>query len=247
MYSTIRLPKMTVMMIMMTTCLHFNPIRSQAQNTLSLKEKKEGWKLLFNGKNLKGWHSYLEHAPGKSWQVKNEAIVLNKNGKSLPRDYADLVTDGEFDNFDLKMEWKMEPCSNSGLMFYVHESPKYSQTYETGPEMQIVDLACSPDSRILMHRAGSLYDLITVDTEWVTVGGKWNQYEVRSDHGHLQLFQNGHLVVDTHLWNAHWRELIAHSKFATMPNFGTFHRGHISLQGTENGKLWFRNIMIRPL
>lgn len=220
---------------------------AQQLNKLTAKEKSEGWELLFNGKDLKGWHSYLESKPGKAWQVQNGTIALNKNDKSVYHDYADLVSDQEFDNFDLKVEWKMEPCGNSGVMFYVHESPQYKETYETGPEMQIADLACSGDSRILNCRAGDLYDLIPADTEWVTVGGKWNQYEIKSDHGHLQLFQNGHKIIDTHLWDGHWRDLIANSKFATMPNFGTFHKGHISFQGTENGKLWFRNIRIRKL
>ena len=238
---------MIVVCISISSCLFPHPARAQKQNQLTSKENQEGWRLLFNGKNLKGWHSYLEKGPGKDWQVEQGSIVLNKNNQSQPTDYADLVTDQEYANFDLKVEWKMDPCSNSGLMFYVHESPAYHQTYESGPEMQIVDLACSPDSRILMHRAGALYDLIPVDTEWVTTGGKWNQYEIRSDKGHLQLFQNGHLVVDTHLWTDHWKKLIARSKFGKMPHFGTFRQGHISLQGTENGKLWFRNLKIKRL
>lgn len=216
-------------------------------NTLTAAEKAAGWQLLFDGHDLKGWHSYLEKAPGKAWQVQDGAIYLNKNDQSQYPDFADLVTDAEYGNFDFKMDWKMEPCANSGLMFYVHEDPRYKETYETGPEMQIADLSCSPDSRILKCRAGDLYDLIPADTEWVTEGGKWNTYEVIADHGHLQLLQNGHKIIDTHLWNQQWKDLIAHSKFATMPHFGTFTKGHISFQGTENGKLWFRNVKIRKL
>ena len=70
----------------------------------------------------------------------------------------------------LKLEWKMEPCANSGVMFYVHESPEFKDTYESGPEMQIADLACNDDGRILKCRAGDLYDLISADTEWVNKG-----------------------------------------------------------------------------
>lgn len=235
-----------IIVAIITSCLALS-LNAQRLNTLTPKEKQQGWQLLFNGKDLEDWHSYLEDKPGKAWQVHDEVIVLNKTGKSVYKDYADLVTDDEFENFDLKLEWKMEPCANSGLMFYVHESPQYENTYETGPEMQIADLACSPDSRIFLHRAGALYDLIPVDTEWVTKGGEWNTYEIISDHGHLQLFQNGHKVIDTYLWNDHWKELISESKFAKMPDFGTFHKGHFALQGTEHGKLWFRNIKIRRL
>ena len=219
----------------------------QQANTLTSKEKNEGWQLLFDGKDLKGWHSYLENKPGKAWQVQNGTIMLNKNNKSVYKDYADLITDDEFENFDFKVEWKMEPCANSGVMFYVHESPEFKNSYESGPEMQIADLACNDDGRILKCRAGDLYDLISADTEWVNAGGKWNQYEIRSINGHLEFIQNGHKIVATDMWDDHWRDMIRNSKFTEWPGFGTFKKGHISFQGTENGKLWFRNIKIRKI
>jgi Domain of Unknown Function (DUF1080) len=219
---------------------------AQQLNTLTSKEKNEGWELLFDGKDLKGWHSYLEKTPGKAWQVVNGTIMLNKN-KSVYEDYADLTSDDEFENFDLKVEWKMEPCANSGLMFYVHESPEFKNTYESGPEMQIADLACNDDGRILKCRAGDLYDLIPADTEWVNKGGNWNHYEIKSINGHLELIQNGHKIIETDMWDDHWRDMIKNSKFVEWQGFGTFKKGHISFQGTENGKLWFRNIKIRKL
>lgn len=220
---------------------------SQIPNSLTQKETQQGWQLLFNGKDLLGWHSYLEKVPGKAWQVQDGNIVLNKNNRSKYEDYADLVTDEEFENFDLKLEWKMEPCANSGLMFYVHESPQYKNTYESGPEMQIADLACNDDGRILKCRAGDLYDLISADTEWVNKASRWNTYEVVADHGHLTFYMNGHKTIDTQMWDSRWREMIKNSKFVEWPGFGTFKKGHISIQGTENGRLWYRNIKIRKL
>ena len=68
----------------------------QTPNTLSAKEKAEGWQLLFDGKDLSGWHSYLEKKPGKAWQVHDGTIMLNKNDKSVYNDFADLVTDDEY-------------------------------------------------------------------------------------------------------------------------------------------------------
>ena len=107
-------------------------------NTLTAKEKQEGWKLLFDGKDLKGWHSYLKKAPGNGWQVKDGTIFINEDDKSA--DNTDLTTDEEFANFDLKLEFKTDTCTNSGVMFYVHEDPKYQNSWETGPEMQIDDV-----------------------------------------------------------------------------------------------------------
>jgi len=228
-----------------TCCICF--FSNAQQNTLTDKEKQEGWQLLFNGKDLKGWHSYLQKAPGKAWQVQDGMIVLNKNAKSVHADYADLVTDDEFANFHLSLEWKMEPCANSGVMFYVHESPQFKDTYESGPEMQIADLACNDDGRILKCRAGDLYDLVPCDTEWVNAAPHWNKYEIIANNGTLTLVQNGHVVSHTTLWDDHWRDMVKNSKFVEWPGFGTFKQGHISFQGTENGKLWYRNIKIRKL
>ncbi|MGA8532318.1 MAG: DUF1080 domain-containing protein, partial [Acidobacteriaceae bacterium] len=116
---------------------------AQAQNTLTPQEQQQGWHLLFNGHDLQGWHSYLEKGTGSDWSVVDGAIQLKKTNQDPPADYSDLVTDGEYSNFDLKLEWKARPCIDSGVMFDVHESPEYRNTYDTGVEMQIADLACT--------------------------------------------------------------------------------------------------------
>jgi len=225
----------------------FSKLNAQQLNTLTDQEKKDGWQLLFDGKDLKGWHSFQEDSAGKSWQVQDGAIALIKTNKSKPADYRDLVTDKEYDNFDFKVEWQETPGGNSGVMFYVNEAPKYHDTYETGPEMQITDLYVDGDSRINKCRAGDLYDLIAADTEWVTVGGNWNLYEIKCQNGHLQMFQNNHKIIDANMWDDNWRKMIAATKFTAWPDFGTFKKGHISFQGTEYGKLQFRNIKIKQL
>lgn len=239
--------------VVVSGCLFSAMAQEQAPNTLTPQEKADGWKLLFNGKNLDGWHSYHQEGVGKDWSVKHGAIVLNKRNTDPHQDFQDIVTNDQFTNFDFKVEWKAKPCIDSGVMFWVHESPQYKQPYSTGPEMQIADLACTvPDSRILMERSGDIFDLISDHYEWVKPAGEWNQFEIIANNGHVQLFQNGHKVIDTNLDGAEWKSLVAHSKFAKMPNFGTFRTGHISLQGTEpKGKpgvrLMFRNIMIKEL
>jgi hypothetical protein len=231
--------------IVFITCMFYNFIYAQQVNMLSEKEKKDGWQLLFNGKDLTGWHSYLEKAPANGWKVEDGAIFINENDKTA--DGMDLVTDEEFENFDLKLEFKTDTCANSGVMFHVHESKEYQNTWETGPEMQIDDVVCGPDHLSKMNRMGTLYDLYPVDSEYVGVSGKWYSFEIKADHDHLQLFEDGHKVVDAQMWNQHWKDLIAAVKFKDMPGFGTFHKGHIAFQGTENGKIWFRNVKIKQL
>jgi len=240
-------------MVVAMGCLAAGTAHAQAHNTLTPQEKAQGWHLLFNGKDLDGWHSYRQDAPGKDWSVEDGAIRLERGRTGQEKDFADLVTDAEYTNFDLKLDWKTTPCADSGVMFYVNESPKYGETYETGPEMQIADLACTkPDSRVLNERSGDLFDLISDRVEWVNPAPQWNHFEIIADHGHVQFFQNGHKVLDTQLWTADWKALVASTKFKAWPDFGTFRKGHISLQGTEDKgptpiRLWFRDIKIRPL
>ena len=235
-------------------CIVFSGMAwAQAANELTPQEKQDGWQLLFDGLDLKGWHSYLQKGTGADWSVVDGAIQLKKTNQDPKADYADIVTDDEYTNFDLKLEWKAQPCIDSGVMFYVHESPEYRNTYETGIEMQIADLACTvPDSRILMERSGDLFDLISDKYEWVNLAGEWNTFEIIANQGHLQLFQNGHQIITTDLWTDDWNKLVAGTKFARMPGFGKYHTGHIALQGTEpkgdpGVKLSFRNIKIKKL
>jgi hypothetical protein len=147
----------------------------------------------------------------------------------------------------------MTACADSGVMFHVRESTKYRTDYETGPEMQIADRICTkPDSTTPCERSGDLFDLISSDLENVNENGHWNAIEILVDHGRVQFFQNGHKTVDTTLWTPEWNALVAKTKFAKMPDFGRFHKGHITLQGIEPKgsppiRIWFRNVRIKDL
>ena len=70
-----------------------------------------------------------------------------------------------YENFDLKLQWKISKNGNSGVMFLVHESPEFDSPYLTGPEMQVLDNDGHPDGKIHKHRAGDLYDLIASSSE----------------------------------------------------------------------------------
>ena len=103
-----------------------------------------------------------------------------------------------------------------------------------------------PDSKIIKHRAGDLYDLISSSKETVKPAGEWNLAEIKSLNGKLELSLNGEVVVSTTLWDDAWKKLIAGSKFKTMPGFGTYQKGKIGLQDHDN-MVWYRNVMIRKL
>lgn len=205
----------------------------------------KGFVPLFDGKTTQGWHTYGKNFTGKGWKVEDGAIHFDPATKQ--NDGGDLVTDKEYTNFHLKVDWKVAPGSNSGILFHIHEDPaKYNQTYSTGPEMQVIDNDGHPDGKIVKHRAGDLYDLVKSSSEPVKPVGQWNTAEIISNHGKLKFILNGVEIVSTTEFDDNWKALIAGSKFAKWEGFGTFKTGKISLQD-HGEEVWFRNIMIKEL
>jgi hypothetical protein len=217
--------------------------------TLSEQAQKEGWQALFDGKTTNGWHTYGKQTIGKAWKVEDGMLRLDAASKKdwQTAEGGDIVTDREFENFHLKLDWKIAPNGNSGIMFYINEdASKYQHPWHTGPEMQVLDNAGHPDAKIIKHRAGDLYDLISVSSETVKPAGEWNTAEIIADKGSLRFFLNGTEVIKTTMWDDAWRAMIAGSKFKSMPGFGTFKKGKIALQD-HGDNVWYRNIMIKEL
>jgi hypothetical protein len=210
---------------------------------------KKKWTPLFDGKTTKGWHTYGAAGIGEAWKVKDGILYLDTLGKDgwKIKGGGDIVTDKEYENFHLSLEWNISKGGNSGIMIYVHEDmSKYPNSYETGPEMQILDNDGHPDGKIHKHRAGDLYDLIPCKVETAKPFGQWNHAEIISKDGKLTFILNKVKVVETTMWNESWKEMISKSKFNQWPGFGTFKRGRICLQDHGN-MVQYRNIKIKEL
>ena len=218
-------------------------IKTATDNDILQTTGKEVWLTLFDGKTTKGWHTYGKKIVGARWKIAKGALMIDNSVK----DGGDIVTDETFENFDLKLEWKISANGNSGIIFNIKEDTvKYKETYKTGPEIQVLDNNGHPDGKIIKHRAGDLYDLIKSSSEPVKPVGEWNAVEIISNKGKLEIFLNGTNVVTTTMWDDNWRQLIAGSKFKDMPDFGTFKKGRIALQDHGN-TVWYRNIKIKKL
>ena len=216
---------------------------------LTDEEVKEGWVSLFDGETTKGWHKYGGAPVGAAWKVENGMLRLDANQKEnwQIKDGGDIITDEEYENFHLKLEWKIDTCGNSGVIFYIHEdTAKYEWPWMTGPEMQVLDNKCHPDAKIVKHRAGDLYDLITSSPETVKPANEWNVAEIKSENGQLEFYLNTVKIVSTKMWDEAWKQMVAGSKFKDMKDFGTYKKGRIGLQDHGNN-VWFRNIKIRRL
>ena len=232
-----------------TTADSTNKSSASTMNTLTDEEKKEGWQLLFDGSSLGGWHEYGLSTTSGLWKIVDGSLYFDgdkKRADSIKGDH-NIVTDADYANFHLKLDWKVDSGANSGIIFYVNEdTSKFKNPYETGPEMQVLDNERHPDAKINKHRAGDLYDLIACSVETVKPALEWNQAEIVSKDGQLDLFLNGTKVVSTKMWDDNWKNMIAGSKFKNMTGFGVFKTGKICLQD-HGDNVWFRNIKIRQL
>ena len=218
-----------------------------ASNILTAKEKNEGWQLLFDGSSYKGWSKYGGAPVGKGWVIQDNSIHLDAVNKAgwQTNDGGDIVSSESFGDFHLQYDWKVDRGGNSGLIFYVHEdTTKYQWPWQSGPEMQVLDNERHADAKIIKHRAGDLYDLVSAGSEPVKPALEWNHAEIISQNGRLRFFLNGVPILSVQMWDEAWNKLIAGSKFHNMPGFGTYRSGKISLQD-HGDRVWYRNIKIR--
>jgi cytochrome c len=224
----------------------------EAQNVLSEAETKDGYRLLFDGKTMKGWRNFKKQTIGKDWIIDSveQAIALNvvkkADGHWQAEDGGDIVSDDTFENYELSIDWKIDTCGNSGIIYNVVEHPTAEYVWHTGPEMQVLDNKCHPDAKIIKHRAGDLYDLISSSSEPVKPALEWNQAKLVQNKGKIEHWLNGTKVVEYDMNKPEWKAMIAKSKFAKMPLFGKSMKGQISLQDHGN-KVWYRNIKVKLL
>lgn len=211
-----------------------------AQNELTPQEKAEGWKLLFDGATLQGWHHFKKPGPpARGWTV--EAGILKLAPKSRA---GDLITEAAFDDFDLQWEWRIAPGANSGVKYFISET----RSSPIGHEYQLIDDDVHPDAKVGdgKHVTAGVYDVLKPVGATPKPPGEWNHSRVVARGKQVEHWLNGKKVLSYELESEALKAAIAASKFKTTPGFGTKIRGHILLQD-HGDEVAFRNIKIREL
>ena len=211
---------------------------SSSHNMLSESEKTDGWQLLFDGKTTSGWHSFKKDA-AEGWMVENGEL-------KTPGGKGDIVTDEEFENFELYLEWNVEPKGNSGIMFGVIESDEYGATFHTGPEYQIIDDEGYPSELKDNQKTASNYALHAPTTNASKPAGEYNTTRLIVNNNHVTHILNGTTVVEYDIRTPEWEEMVSKTKFKDMPGYGKFAKGKIALQD-HSDPISFRNIKIKKL
>ena len=208
------------------------------------------WTSLFDGKSFDGWHKYNSTEMSAAWSIVDGAMVFNPALKSSKKEIDDIVTDKEFTNFELSLEWNISEGGNSGIFWAVNEGEAYGKPYSTGPEIQVLDNERHPDALAnpKFHQAGALYDMVQPTQDVCKVSGEWNHVVLMINHKTNQgsVTQNGVEIVTFPVSGEGWDKLVANSKFSDWEYFAKFKTGKIGLQD-HGDVVSFRNIKIREL
>ena len=210
-----------------------------AANQLTDEEKAAGWGLLFDGKTTRSWRSFKKASfPAQGWIA--EDGWLHCPGKTG----GDIITDAEFDDFELQWEWKQAPSGNSGVKYFITETRQSA----IGHEYPMIDEENEPDARQADGKrvTASFYDVLKPTRVATKPAGAINQSRIVVRGNHVEHWLNGEKVLEYECGSEAVKAAVAQSKFKDTADFGNKIKGHILLQD-HHSEVWFRNLKIRSL
>nr|WP_299071132.1 DUF1080 domain-containing protein [uncultured Allomuricauda sp.] len=219
---------------------------------VQIEQEESEWTVLFDGSSWDGWHVYSGRDIEEAWSLEDGAMLLNKTSEARKDgERFNIVTDKEYTNFVLSVEWMVNSGANSGIMWGVVEDEKYPEPYTTGPEIQVLDNIDHPDAKNgTNHQAGALYDMVSPTQNVVKPVGEWNHYIISINHktNEGSVVLNDILITEFPVNGEAWDAMVSKSKFATWEAFGKSQTGKIALQ--DHGEpivIGYRNIKIKEL
>jgi hypothetical protein len=194
---------------------------------------------LFDGKTTKGWHTWHETTV-KGWHVM-DGILMTQGGN------GDLVTDKEYEDFELTFEFKAAPKGNSGVIYKVLETPEATASYMSGPEYQIIDDKNYPSPIKDVQKTAANYDMqVPADLSVVKPAGQWNTGKIIVKDNHVEHWLNGKKMVEYEYGSTDWQMMVAKSKFANSEFAKAHSKGKIALQD-HGDMVSFKSIKIKEL
>lgn len=219
-------------------------------NTISDREAKAGWKLLWDGKTTNGWRgAKLDGFPEKGWKIEDGFLKVMKSDGGESTNGGDIVTTRPYKNFVLKVDFKITEGANSGIKYFVDTELNKGQGSAIGCEFQILDDAKHPDAKLGVNgnrTLGSLYDLIPAPKDKPFRKGFFNTAMVKVEGNQVEHWLNGVKIVEYERNNQMWEALVDFSKYKDWPNFGNAEEGLILLQD-HGDEVWFQNVKIKEL
>jgi hypothetical protein len=219
--------------------------RSGQNNTLTNKEAKRGWQLLFDGNTLNGWKGFNSEKVFDCWSVSSGELVCKGEGGSETA--GDIITVDEYGDFELSIEWNISNAGNSGIFYHVVEGGQYHAAYETGPEYQLIDDLGWPGGLEDWQKTAADYAMHPANTNKKLMPvGEWNQTRIVFKNHNVEHWLNGSKVVEFNTSKPEWKKKRDEGKWKDFPGYAISEKGHIGLQNHGSG-VKFRNIKIRKL
>jgi len=223
----------------LTLCVIFSFLGFNAAALMA----KSKWKVLFAGKSTDAWRGFRrDYFPSKCWAIEKGSLRTIAGCDEADR--IDLVTKDKYQNFELELEWRVAPGSNSGVVYLVSEDE--DQTWKTGPEMQVLDDEKHPDGKNPKTSAGALFALIAPTNKTLLPVGQYNKARILIRNNHVEHWLNGKQILEYDLGSDTLKSLVAQSKFKDYPRFARNKEGYVALQ-YHGDEVWYRNIRIRAL
>ena len=213
------------------------------ENNLTKAEKKEGWKLLFDGKTMNGWRVY-QNKTATSWEVANGELHARGSVTDKTDKRSDIITTDQYDNFELSIDWKISKQGNSGIMYHVTE--EFDAAYKSGPEYQIIDDIGFPEHLEEWQKTGADYAMHLTTSRPTKPVGEYNHTVIKVNGSHVEHWLNGVKIVEFEAWTPEWNALKAKGKWKDAPGYGLAKKGYIALQD-HGSEVWFKNIKLRKL
>ncbi|MFZ4263169.1 3-keto-disaccharide hydrolase [Sphingobacterium sp. HJSM2_6] len=202
--------------------------------------------LIFNGKDLTGWHIYNQGNIPSKWKVSDGELICDPKSTGV---FGDIITDQEYENFELEFEWKVSKGGNSGVFINVKEDAAYAATFATGLEMQLLDNKnAEPRHQVdSTHWAGCLYAVDCLGSASKPKPfNEWNQGKIRQENGQVTFWLNDQITFQDDVLSSEFREKVSQTNMVNYPGFGTFKKGKIAFQN-HTDSVGFRNILLRKL
>lgn len=190
------------------------------------------------------WRGYLMDELPAHWVFQNGELIC-KEVENKPQ--RDIITKTSYENFILELQWNIMEKGNSGIFYHLVEDKKFSGPYQTAPEYQLIDDLGFPAKLEDWQKSAANYAMHTPYKSNLFKGaGMWNSTRIVYDHGHVQHWLNGELVVEFDEHSNQWKELRNSGKWKNYPDYKITNRGPIGLQDHGVG-IRFKAIRIKSL
>ena len=237
-------------------------------NTLTFKEKEQGWTLFWNGKDFDQWQHYdgknfIENE--KQWEIKTisekksyNILMLDpeKNQSNTIKKRANLIKKNPYRYFEFSFAFSsIKPSFNSGVKYF------YQPEKNLGYEYQICLPMNHRQARKLAHKVSALYDIfgprnlsLTRD-KWdfpinyyvLPPVKMWNYGAIVSrSNGTIEHWLNGFKMVSFKRESKKFKEAFNLSKFKTHKNMISWQKGYILLQH-HGDPIIYHSLKIRKL